>query len=221
MLISGMGIGGPALAYWLTAAGFRPTLVERAPSLRAGGYVIDFWGLGYDVAERMGLTPDILRTGYKARELRVVGDDGAHVAGFGVRVFRELTAGRYVTLARRDLSRLLFEKARGTTEVLFGDSVAALHEDAQCVSVAFEHAAERRFDLVIGADGLRSNIRRLAFGPDSRFELQLGYSAAAFEVPGYRPREENSYVMYNPAGPDGGSLCAQRRPDAFPLRFCR
>ena len=53
ILICGAGIGGPALAFWLKAAGFEPTLVERAPTLRSGGFVIDFWGLGYDLAERM------------------------------------------------------------------------------------------------------------------------------------------------------------------------
>ena len=98
ILICGAGIGGPALAFWLKAAGFEPTLVERAPALRSGGFVIDFWGLGYDLAERMGLANDIERTGYHMRELRIVDDRGERVAGFGTRVFRELTGGRFVTL---------------------------------------------------------------------------------------------------------------------------
>ena len=75
VLISGAGIAGPTLAYWLKAAGFQPTLIERAPALRTGGYVIDFWGLGYDIAERMGLMEDIDRVGYHMRELKIV-DDG-------------------------------------------------------------------------------------------------------------------------------------------------
>ena len=76
VLISGAGIAGPTLAFWLKAAGFEPTLIERAPALRAGGYVIDFWGLGYDIAERMGLATDIDRMGYHMRELRIVDDRG-------------------------------------------------------------------------------------------------------------------------------------------------
>ena len=112
VLIAGAGIAGPTLAYWLGKAGFEPTLVERAPELRAGGYVIDFWGLGYDIAQRMGLGPEIDRVGYHMRELRVVDDHGERLAGFGTRVFDELTHGRYVTLGRSDLSRLLFEKSR-------------------------------------------------------------------------------------------------------------
>ena len=109
VLISGAGIAGPTLAYWLKAAGFSPTLVESAPALRSGGYVIDFWGLGYDIAERMGLLDRINHIGYRAREMRIVDDRGRRVAGFGTGTFTELTGGRYVTLGRSDLSRLLFE----------------------------------------------------------------------------------------------------------------
>src|SRR5690348_3246834 len=106
ILISGIGIGGPTLAYWLARAGFRPTLVEQAPELRTGGYVIDFWGLGYDIAERMGLAGEIERVGYHAQEMYVVNDRGRRLAGFGTKVFKELTRGRYVTVARSELSRL-------------------------------------------------------------------------------------------------------------------
>ncbi|MGX5847346.1 hypothetical protein ACWGTO_09750 [Mesorhizobium sp. PL10] len=120
VLISGGGIAGPALAFWLAATGYRPTLVEQAPQLRTGGYVIDFWGLGYWIAERMGLEADINRVGYHVREMRIVNDRGKRVAGFGTDVFSELTNSRYVTLARSDLSRLLFEKAKDTSEVIFG-----------------------------------------------------------------------------------------------------
>ena len=200
ILISGAGIAGPTLAYWLKAGGFRPTVVEHAPALRAGGYVIDFWGLGYDIAERMSVAGDVERNGYHVREMRVVDDLGDRVAGFGTRVFGDLTGGRYVTLARSDLSRLLFEKIRGTTEVIFGDEVVGIEQCSDHVQVRFRREGQRRFDLVIGADGLHSNIRRLVFGPQSRFEKQLGYVVAAFEAHGYRPRDELVYVMYNEPG---------------------
>src|SRR5262245_45456027 len=151
VLISGAGIAGPTLAYWLKAAGFEPTIVERAPALRRGGYVIDFWGLGYDLAERMGLLDQINRIGYHAREMRIVNDGGQLVAGFGTEVFSELTGGRYVTLQRSDLSRLLFEKLDGQVESIFGDTIVALEEQADCVQVQFDHARKRRFHFVIGA----------------------------------------------------------------------
>jgi 2-polyprenyl-6-methoxyphenol hydroxylase-like FAD-dependent oxidoreductase len=182
VLISGAGIAGPALAFWLKAAGYEPTIVERASALRSGGYVIDFWGLGYDLAERMGLIAEISRIGYHVREVRIVNDAGHRVAGFGTAVFSELTAGRFVTLPRSTLSRLLFGKLRDSVETIFGDEIVALEQETDCVRVALEHAGERRFDLLIGADGLHSPVRKLAFGPQSGFEKRLGYAVAAFEL---------------------------------------
>jgi 2-polyprenyl-6-methoxyphenol hydroxylase-like FAD-dependent oxidoreductase len=196
-LISGAGIAGPTFAFWLNAAGRQVTLVEQASALRTGGYVIDFWGLGYDIAERMGLKNDIDRIGYHMRELRIVGDRGQRVASFGTRVFRELTGGRFVTLGRSDLSRLLLEKIKGTTELIFGDEIVGFREEADRVLVQFRGGGERQFDLVIGADGLHSNVRRLVFGSQEHFEQPLGYIVAAFEVHGYRPRDEEIYVIYS------------------------
>ena len=200
VLISGVGVAGPTLAYWLGRSGFRPTLIERAPRLRSGGYVIDFWGLGYDIAERMGLSKDLNRIGYHVREMRIVDDRGKRVTGFGAKVFRELTNGRFVTLARSDLSRLLFEKLEGTAEAIFDDEIVGLQEVADCVQVQFKHSGHRRFDLVIGADGLHSGVRSIAFGPQYQFEKQLRYVVAAFEVSGYRPRDEDVYFMYGQPG---------------------
>jgi 2-polyprenyl-6-methoxyphenol hydroxylase-like FAD-dependent oxidoreductase len=196
VLIFGAGIAGPTLAFWLKAAGFRPTLVERAPALRGGGYVIDFWGVGYDIAERMGLLKDVNRVGYHVREMRIVDDRGKRLAGFGTGVFDELTNGRYVTLARSDLSRLLFQAMEGSAETIFGDEIVGLQEQPDGVEVQFKYSGQRRFDLVVGADGLHSEVRRLAFGPQREFERQLGYAVAAFEVADYRPRDEDVYLMY-------------------------
>ncbi len=200
VLIVGAGIAGPTLAYWLHAAGFRATLVERAPAPRSGGYVIDFWGLGYDVAERMGLRPAVEQAGYHVRELRIVDDHGARAAGFGVGVFRELTGGRYVSLRRSDLARLLLEALPPDIETVFGDEITALEDRGEAVDVRFRHGGARRFDLVFGADGLHSSVRGLAFGPEAAFERSLGYLVAAFETRGYRPRDEDVYVAHSTPG---------------------
>ncbi len=200
ILIAGAGIAGPTLAYWLTRAGFEPTLVERAPALRTAGYVIDFWGLGYDIAERMGLEADIGRIGYHMRELQVVDDRGRRLAGFGTKVFNELTQGRFITLGRSELSRLIFDRIKNSTETIFGDEIAELAEDRDGVRVRLAKGSERRFDLVVGADGLHSGVRERAFGPESRFEKNLGYGVAAFEAKGYRPRDDGIYMLYGIPG---------------------
>jgi 2-polyprenyl-6-methoxyphenol hydroxylase-like FAD-dependent oxidoreductase len=219
VLISGAGIAGPTLAFWLKAAGFEPTLVERAPALRGGGYVIDFWGLGYDIAERMGLLAEINRNGYHVRELRIVDDDGRRLAGFGTRVFAELTNGRYVTLQRSCLSRLLFEKIEGGVKSIFGDEIVAIEEQPDCVRIELKHAGARRFDLLIGADGLHSTVRQLVFGPQAQFEQHLGYAVAAFEARGYRPRDEDVYLIHGQPGRMIGRFTLREDRSLFLLVF--
>jgi 2-polyprenyl-6-methoxyphenol hydroxylase-like FAD-dependent oxidoreductase len=219
-LISGAGVAGPALAYWLAQAGWKTTLVERAPAPRDGGYVIDFWGLGYDLAERMGLLDEIQRVSCTARELRVVGDQGQRLASFGVGVFNELTDGRYVTLMRSDLSKLLLKAATPATEVIFGDEIEALSDQGDAgVSVRLRKGGARRFDLVIGADGLHSRVRQLAFGPQDRFEKPLGYAVAAFQAAGYRPRDPGVYVMYGKPGRMLGRFALPEDRTLFLLMF--
>jgi 2-polyprenyl-6-methoxyphenol hydroxylase-like FAD-dependent oxidoreductase len=200
VLISGAGIAGPTLAYWLTRYGFEVTLVERAPQLRRGGYVIDFWGLGYDIAERMDLLPALQRVSYQVKELRIVDGDGDRIGGFGVDVFRRLTGGRYLTLPRSDLSKLIYDQIDGGCTTVFGDSICDIQEDGHAVQVKFEHAATRRFNVLIGADGLHSVVRARVWNGDNSHEKYLGYAVAAFEIHGYRPRDEDVYVSYSVPG---------------------
>ncbi len=200
VLISGAGIAGPTLAYWLAHYGFEPTLLESAPALRTGGYVIDFWGAGFDVADRMGLLPEIRRKGYMVREVVAVNERGKRVSGFSVEVFSRITEGRYVSLPRGDLAAAIFAKVEGRVETIFGDSVRVIEQTETAVRVSFQSGSARDFDLVVGADGLHSRVRELVFGPESQFEKYLGYKVAAFEVPGYRPRDELVYVMYTEVG---------------------
>ncbi len=196
VLISGAGIAGPTLAYWLLHYGFEPTIVEKAARLRTGGYVIDFWGAGFDIAERMGILPEVLHKGYAVQELRVVNRSGKRIAGFPVEAFSRATKGRYISVSRADLAATIFGKIEGRVEAIFGDSVSRIEQNAGIVRVAFQHGPEREFDLVIGADGLHSEVRKLVFGAQSQFEKYLGYKAAAFEIEGYKPRDELVYVLY-------------------------
>jgi 2-polyprenyl-6-methoxyphenol hydroxylase-like FAD-dependent oxidoreductase len=206
VLISGAGIAGPTLAFWLAHYGMETTIVEKAPRLRSGGYVIDFWGAGFDVAERMGLLPEIRRKGFLVQEVKVVNRNGEKVSGFPVEAFSQVTRGRYITLARSDLAATIFAALDGRVETIFDNSVTGIEQTPASVRVSFEHGASREFDLVVGADGLHSRVRELVFGPEERFEKYLGVKVAAFQAEGYKPRDELVYMMYTEVGQQVGRI---------------
>ena len=194
VVINGAGIAGPTLAYWLQRSGHEVVVVEQAPELRTGGYIIDFWGIGYDIAEKIGIIPKIRELGYQMEEVRFVGSHGRKKAGFSVDVFSRLTNDRFTSVKRSDLSAAIFESLGSDVETIFGDSIASIEDTGSKVRVEFEHAAAREFDLVIGAGGLHSRVRKLVFGPEQDFLVPLGFHVAAFEVDGYKHRDELVYV---------------------------
>jgi 2-polyprenyl-6-methoxyphenol hydroxylase-like FAD-dependent oxidoreductase len=198
--ISGAGVAGPTLAHWLLRAGHEPTLVEHAPQLRSGGYIIDFWGVGFTVAERMGLLPGICDAGYKVREVRLVDGQGRKAGGFSTELFRASLNDRFTSVPRSQLAAEIYRSIEGRCEALFGDTVTALSEQDDRVELTFAKSRPRSFDLVIGADGQHSAIRRLAFGPEARFERDIGYRVAAFEADSYAPRNELVYVSHAKPG---------------------
>lgn len=201
--ISGAGIAGPAVAYWLHRTGHVPTLIDHSPHLRTGGYVVDFWGVGYRVAQLMGIESAVRAAGYQARTVRGVRPDGSLLASIDVGAFVEAVADRYTTIARSDLSAIIFATIADDVEIIFGDSITAIDDRADSVTVSFDQHPAREFDLVLGADGLHSGVRRIAFGRRSP-EYYLGCMVAAFTITGYRPRDELSYVLYNTVGAQVG-----------------
>ncbi|GAA3158552.1 FAD-dependent monooxygenase [Nonomuraea roseoviolacea] len=195
VLISGSSVAGPALAYWLHRHGFVPTIVERAPALRDGGYAVDFRGEAHlGVLRRMGVLDAIERARTGMGSMSYVNAAGKQQA----RMPADLFAGD-VEILRGDLGRILYDATKGFTEYVFGDSITSLDEDADGVDVTFERGAPRRFDLVIGADGLHSNTRRLAFGPEERFVKHLGLYCAIFTTTNYLGLDHTGHA-YRTAG---------------------
>ncbi|MEV8020313.1 FAD-dependent monooxygenase [Streptomyces sp. NPDC086554] len=195
VLISGAGIAGPALAYWLGRHGFRPTVVEPAPALRGGGQAVDFRGETHlTVLERMGVLDKLRRIQTGGSPMRFVDEQGRQLLHLPAEF-----AGGDVEVLRGDLSQVLYGQSLPHTEYVFGDSIVGLTETAEGVQVTFRHGAPREFDLVIGADGLHSNVRRIAFGPEESFVRHLGYYAATWQLPNYLGVGRGS-VGYNTPG---------------------
>lgn len=217
--INGAGIAGGCLAYWLERAGNDVTLIEKAPQFRTGGYVVDFWGVGYTVAERMGILPEVRAHGYTFQEVRDVDKHGRKVGGFSTDSFCQSLTDRFTSVPRGDLAAAIFRSIGSRVETLFDNSITAINENATCVLVSFERGPAREFDLVIGADGLHSAVRALAFGPEEQFERPLGYRVATFEVEGYHPRDELIGVTYTTPGRQVGRFALRGDRTIFSFLF--
>ncbi|MEV7778488.1 FAD-dependent monooxygenase [Kitasatospora sp. NPDC088351] len=211
VLISGAGIAGPALAYWLRRAGITVTVVERAPAPRPGGQTVDLRGAGRTVMARMGLLEQARATSVDQRGIAFVDASGRHTARMTADSFGGEGIISEIEILRGDLGRLLYEATRPETEYLFDDTITALDQDDDGVTVAFEKAEPRRYGLVVGADGLHSAVRALAFGPESAYVRPLNVYTAWFTATDELDLD-GWFQMYNAPG----GLVASARPGRLP-----
>jgi 2-polyprenyl-6-methoxyphenol hydroxylase-like FAD-dependent oxidoreductase len=209
ILISGAGIAGPTLAFWLARAGHSVTIVERAPDLRMGGQAVDLRGAGRTVVERMGLMPQAKAVMLHQQGMSWVDGRGRARARMGVDAFGGEGFISEIEILRGDLAQLLFDETRDRVTYVFGDTITELSQDEHGVDVAFAHRAPARFDLVVGADGLSSIVRRLAFGEGGK--QSLGCLIAWFTAPD--PGDlDGWYEMFLPGRGRNASL----RPGSVP-----
>ncbi|MCA9577505.1 MAG: FAD-dependent monooxygenase [Sandaracinaceae bacterium] len=194
--INGIGIGGPTLAYWLKRYGHEPVLFEKADALRAEGFVVDFWGLGYQVAEKMGIVERLRAKGKEMNRLSFVADDGHEVAGLDTTEVRQRWNNRFITVPRGVICEELFKACEGV-EARFGTHIVGLDEDADRVSATLSDGTHEDFDAVVGADGLHSAIRGLVFGPEDEFESFLDCYVAVFRAPNYPNTDEGKYLAHS------------------------
>ena len=211
ILISGAGIAGPALAYWLSTSGHDVTVVERAGAVRPGGQAVDLRGAGRTVVERMGVMGRVRAVALDQRGVAWVDARGRITARMPVDAFEGEGIISEIEVLRDDLAHVLHDATRARVEYVFGDTVTDLRQDDDGVDVTFEHAPPRRFALVIGADGLYSPVRRLAFGGDAGLHplgcAMAWFSATAADLGGWD-------LMHNAPGGRVASLRPGRTQEA-------
>lgn len=200
VLISGAGIAGPALAHWLHRQGIRSTIVEQAPEVRLGGQAVDLRGLGEVVAERMGIMPRVRERIVHEKGLRYIDSAGRELATMPADLF--VGDGSPVTeieIMKGDLTEILLDLIDDHTEVIYGDRIESMVEGAGGVEVTFRSGLVRTFDVVVGADGIHSGVRALAFGPEADYVVHLGAYLGYCTVPDAGPLDD-WFDMYSEPG---------------------
>src|ERR1700760_586744 len=189
ILISGASIAGPVLAYWLARGGFAVTVVERAPALRkSGGHAVDLFRPSTQISEKRGVLPHIESLATGTQRLTLYREGVSRPAHVDLTKIYGATSDRHIEIMRDDLSEVYYDAGRDSVEYLFGDSITAISPDGE---VTFEHAPARQFDVVVGADGLHSNVRRLVFGDDAGYtDFIGGYLAVASAPKSLAPERE-------------------------------
>jgi 2-polyprenyl-6-methoxyphenol hydroxylase-like FAD-dependent oxidoreductase len=182
VLISGAGIAGCTLAYWLARHGHSATVVERGGALRSSGSPVDIRWAAARVVEQMNLVPRLREASTHVAGMTFLDQAGDARARVDLDVRRSIDSG-HIELPRGDLATALHDASRDHAEFIFGDSIASLAQDGRGVDVTFKRSLPRRFDLVIGADGLHSHVRRLAFGPEAGFVRHAGLYVATLPLP--------------------------------------
>jgi len=187
VLISGASISGPVLAYWLSRHGFDVTVVERAPHLRkTGGHAVDLFRPAMEISEKMGVLPQIEAKATGTTRLTMYRTGIERPTEVDLTKIYGASSDRHVEIMRDDLSEAYYLAGRDHVEYVFADSITSISPDN---AVTFEHAAPREFDVVVGADGLHSNVRTLTFGPDAGRTRFLGGYLAVQSVPKALARE--------------------------------
>lgn len=181
VLISGAGIGGLTLAYFLHKNGDHPVLIEKATSLRDGGYMIDFFSSGISVAEKMGIIDQLKAKDHCSNVIIQYDEKGSKQFTLNMSGFRAAVNGKLFNFLRTDLANVLYEQIKDDVEIRFATSIESIVQTEKEVTVTFNNATQETFDLVVGADGLRSNVRSIIFPPEKTEALYLGYYVCALE----------------------------------------
>ncbi|MEM8535290.1 MAG: FAD-dependent monooxygenase [Chloroflexota bacterium] len=213
ILINGAGIAGLTLAYWLNKFGFIVSVVDKRPDLQDAGYMIDFYGPGFDVAEKMSVLDQLLTWHYPIKDISFIDRYGKTRSSIDIEKFRRLLHFRHFNFMRGDLAIVLFEMVKDTAPIQFDTSVSQIQQRSDGVHVAFTDGTKKDCDLVVGADGIHSKIRQLVWSDKKQFEHFLGYYVACSIVEDrfgvqksvYSHIEPGSHAAVYPSQPSNGN----------------
>ncbi|HET6658824.1 MAG TPA: FAD-dependent monooxygenase [Rubrobacter sp.] len=219
ILISGASIAGLALAYWLRQYGFNPTVVEQAPAPREGGYAVDLRGAAREAAERMGIMADVRRAHVGTHGLSYVNGANKPVASMSSDLLGDSGGAiAEIEILRGDLIRILYAAAGDDVEYIFEDSISSISQGEEGVGVTFQRGEPRHFDLMVGADGLHSNVRALAFGDELEFVRDLGAHVSIFTTPNHLDLD-GWELMYSTPGKTAAMYPARHNTEAKAMFF--
>lgn len=213
-VISGASIAGPVLAFWLAEAGWRVTVVERADRLRTSGYPVDVRGAAVDVVTRMGLHERLVEHRYRHMPVALLSPRGHRLCTLDYGNLLGSSGEGDVELSRGELSEVLHRATADRVDYVFSESITALRELDSRIEVSFEHRPAEVADVVIGADGIHSNVRALAFGPEDRFLRHLGPYVAVWDLPDDAFAPGAGYFYSHP----GRTVLVERPSDGAPGR---
>ncbi|MEH7348494.1 FAD-dependent monooxygenase [Gottfriedia acidiceleris] len=212
VLISGASIAGPALAYWLHRFGFEVTVVERAPTLRKGGFAVDIRGAAISVLDRMGILDQVRALDTNLTGVYFVNDKGK-IKGKISEASMGNQHGMDIEIMRENLSNILFDLTEDKVTYIWGDSITSIHESISGVEVQYMYGKPDTFDLIIGADGIHSNVRTLKFGDEAQFKRTLGCYISIFEFENYL-NLDHSQILYTVPGKTVGMYSANDNKEA-------
>ena len=198
VLISGASIAGPTAGIVLGRAGIETTIVEKSSSLRDGGYPVDIRGAALDVTERLGLLSDLRKSHVDMQRITITAAGGRKIGPFHPYLLSG-GSGPDAEVPRGAFAAVLYEASKDIVKYRFNDSIASVKQDSDGVDVFFSSGHQERYDIVIGAEGLHSNLRQMVFGPESQFERYIGYCFTGFSLPNPE-RWVNDIFMHNAPG---------------------
>ncbi len=179
-IVSGAGIAGLSAAIALHRAGWKVTVLERAPGLRAGGYMLDFYGPGYAAADALGFLGALKAKARPVGKLHFVDPEGRVRSSMDYQQIRRATGDQLFPILRGDVERVLHAAVPDSVAIRYATTIVALENRGDGVGLELEDGAVEAADLLVVAEGVHSRSRHLVFGEESRFIRPLGFHTAAY-----------------------------------------